>query len=356
MGSPPFFSSHFEQQYALPFLHDDSFSSSLTSSSSQPQGLAYFMVATLPPIMGLHTATISPFFFAFLGTSRNILSVGPTALASIYLPTSLEALGYNTQLSTPPDQEARARAASVLTLWVGIIFVCMSLCRLGGLIKFLSFSVMTGFTSACGLYIGLTQMKHILEVHPPLYHYHYQTFAWLIHHLPEANPATTTMGLLSLSFLILIKITKRRYPPTPERQQQKCFRVWRAFSTSATLLVVVLSSLIAFLLHKQGHSLPMVGNVDAGLSQARWPGWRTEQQLPQQPPQQQQQEAVVEVRLSRMFLEALPLALLGFMESYSVGRKMAEVSREGREGRREGGREGGRDHFFGSHFCHFGRF
>ena len=82
----------------------------------------------------------------------------------------------------------------------------------------------------------------------------------------------------------------------------------------------------------------MVGNVDAGLSQARWPGWRTQEQ-PQQP-QQQQQQQVVEVTLSGMFLEALPLALLGFMESYSVGRKMAEVRRRGR---REGGREGGID-------------
>jgi len=301
------------------------------------------MVATLPPIMGLHTATISPFFFAFLGTSRNILSVGPTALASIYLPTSLEALGYNTQLFTPSAQAARARAASVLTLWVGIIFVCMSLCRLGGLIEFLSNSVMIGFTTACGLYIGLTQMKHILELHPPLYRYHYQTFAWLLHHLPKANPATTTLGLLSLSFLILLKITKRRYPPTPERQQQKCFRVWRAFSTSTTLLAVVISSLIAFFLHKQGNSLPMVGNVDAGLSQARRPGWRTEEQ-PQQPQQQQQQQQMVEVTLSGMFFEALPLALLAFMESYSVGRKMAEVRRRGgRKGGREGGREGGRD-------------
>lgn len=41
-----------------------------------PQGMAYMMLASLPPIIGLHTATIAPFFFAAFGTTRNVLSVG----------------------------------------------------------------------------------------------------------------------------------------------------------------------------------------------------------------------------------------------------------------------------------------
>jgi sulfate permease, SulP family len=47
-----------------------------------PQGMAYAMMASLPPIMGLYTATIAPFFFAFLGTSQQ-LSVGPVALVGV---------------------------------------------------------------------------------------------------------------------------------------------------------------------------------------------------------------------------------------------------------------------------------
>ena len=40
--------------------------------------MAYCMLASLPPIIGLHTATVAPFFFAALGTTRNVLSVGPS--------------------------------------------------------------------------------------------------------------------------------------------------------------------------------------------------------------------------------------------------------------------------------------
>lgn len=273
------------------------------------EGLAYFMIAALPPIVGLHTATIGPFFFALLGTSRNILSVGPTALACIYLPTSLQALGFDTSLKDDESQFLRADAASVLAFWVGIVFLLMSFFRLGGLMNFLSHSVMNGFTSAAGLYIGIAQLKYIFEIHPPQFHYHFQTFWWLLTHVHEAKPITTVLGLSALSFLLTVKILKRKFPATPARMHDWRYRAWKFFSTFSTLTVVVVTSLVAYFLEQHDKGVPVVGDVDAGLSAAKVPHYET-----------------AHLPLSTVIAESLPLAMLAFMESYSVGRKFADAS------------------------------
>ena len=109
-------------------------------------GMAYMMIAGLPPILGLYTAQIAPFFFALLGTSQQ-LSVGPAALCSIYMPTALTALGMDTSLRGAEDLAARAAAASVCAFWVGVLFLLMAFFRLGNLIRFMSHSVMTGSLS-----------------------------------------------------------------------------------------------------------------------------------------------------------------------------------------------------------------
>lgn len=46
-----------------------------------PQSMAYALLANMPPIVGLYTATIAPICYAFLGTS-NHLQIGPASLVS----------------------------------------------------------------------------------------------------------------------------------------------------------------------------------------------------------------------------------------------------------------------------------
>lgn len=166
------------------------------------------MIATLPPVVGLHTATIAPFIYGAMGTSMQ-LSVGPVALASIYLPTSLDALGLNTTDDSPEGQLARAKAASLLTFWVGIIFISMGFLRMGCLFRYLSHSLMVGFTSAAGSYVAINELKHILELHPPNYHYHFSTFIWMIQHIEESNIRTVILGFSCLTILLTFKVSRR---------------------------------------------------------------------------------------------------------------------------------------------------
>ena len=121
-----------------------------------PQGMAYAMIAGLPPIYGLYASTIPLLIYAIFGTSRQ-LAVGPVAMVSLLTAAGIGALaegGTDTYISL----------AITLALFVGLIQFLLGFFRLGFLVNFLSHPVISGFTSAAALIIGLSQLKHLLGV------------------------------------------------------------------------------------------------------------------------------------------------------------------------------------------------
>jgi len=121
-----------------------------------PQGMAYAMIAGLPPIYGLYASTIPLFIYALLGTSRQ-LAVGPVAMVSL-----LTAAGVGTLAKG--GTELYIMLAITLAFMVGMIQFLLGVFRLGFLVNFLSHPVISGFTSAAALIIGLSQLKHLLGV------------------------------------------------------------------------------------------------------------------------------------------------------------------------------------------------
>ncbi len=124
-----------------------------------PQGMAYGLLAGLPPIAGLYAAILPPLIYALLGTARQ-LSVGPVALDSLIVAAGIGALA---QAGT----EQYWVLATTLALMVGAIQLTMGLLRAGFLVNFLSSPVITGFTAAAALIIGVTQLKHIIGIPCP---------------------------------------------------------------------------------------------------------------------------------------------------------------------------------------------
>lgn len=119
-----------------------------------PESLSYMILASLAPVVGLHTAAIPPFAYALLGTSPHT-SVGPISLVSLYLPSVFVALGLKIDDYSAAAHKARQEAGSVVAIYVCCLFGVMSLLRLGGLIRFLSHTVMTGFICASGVYVSI---------------------------------------------------------------------------------------------------------------------------------------------------------------------------------------------------------
>ncbi|NIC05555.1 SulP family inorganic anion transporter [Billgrantia bachuensis] len=119
-----------------------------------PQGVAYALLAGLPPEYGLYTAIVPAILAALFGSSRYMIS-GPTAALSIALFATLR-----------PFAEAGSSEfialALTLTFLAGVFQLLLGLARLGVLVDLVSHSVVTGFTAGAALIIAASQLPYAL--------------------------------------------------------------------------------------------------------------------------------------------------------------------------------------------------
>ncbi|XP_040383396.1 sulfate transporter 4.1, chloroplastic-like [Oryza brachyantha] len=119
-----------------------------------PQGMSYAKLAGLHPIYGLYTGFLPLFVYAIFGSSRQ-LAVGPVALVSLLVSNVLGSI-------VDSSSELYTELAILLAFMVGILECLMGLLRLGWIIRFISHSVISGFTTASAIVIGLSQIKYFL--------------------------------------------------------------------------------------------------------------------------------------------------------------------------------------------------
>ncbi len=160
-----------------------------------PQGMAYALIAGLPIVYGLYAAILPQIIYAFLGSSKR-LSVGPVALDSLIVAAGLGTLNLN--------PESYVQAAITLALLVGGIHILLGVLRLGFLVNFLSKPVISGFTLAAAITIGISQLKHITGT----YTFDLKTeilssrLENLIQHI---HTATFILGISAIVFLLLLR-------------------------------------------------------------------------------------------------------------------------------------------------------
>ncbi|MQY43952.1 STAS domain-containing protein [Epibacterium sp. SM1969] len=121
-----------------------------------PQGVAFAIIAGLPPEYGLFTAMVVTVVAGFWGSSMIMVSGPTTAISAVLFATLSEVASPGTALFTS--------LAITLTLMVGALQFAAGLLRLGGLISFISHSVLTGFTAAAALLIAASQLGGVLGV------------------------------------------------------------------------------------------------------------------------------------------------------------------------------------------------
>ena len=124
-----------------------------------PQGMAYALLAGLPPQYGLYASIVPLLLYGLLGTSRH-LAVGPVAIVSL-----LTAAGVGTLAAEGSGQYLQL--AITLAFLVGIFQTLMGLLRIGFLVNFLSHPVLVGFTSAAAIVIGFSQVRSLLGIAVP---------------------------------------------------------------------------------------------------------------------------------------------------------------------------------------------
>lgn len=245
-----------------------------------PQGMAYAMLAGLPPIVGLYASTLPLIVYALFGSSRQ-LAVGPVAMVSL-----LVAAGVGT-LAAPGSGEYVGYAI-LLALLVGVMQVAMGLGRLGFLVNFLSHPVISGFTSAAALIIGLSQLKHLLGVSLGSSEAVHEVLIEAARRIDETNLVTLAIGAGSIVALVLLQKWKKTFP--------------------RALAVVAVSSLVVWGLGLDRMGVAIVGGVPAGLPAPSFPPLDA---------------SAIEALLPT----AIVIALVGFMESISVAKAFARRHR-----------------------------
>jgi len=178
--------------YAGTTLASDLLAAVIVTIMLIPQSLAYALLAGLPPEMGLYASILPLVAYALFGTSRT-LSVGPVAVASLM---TAAAVGKIAQAGTADY----ASAAVAMALMSGLMLAAMGLLRFGALSNLLSHPVVSGFITASGIIIAMSQLRHILGVHA-----HGETLLDLGHslllHLADFNTVTLGTGIAALLFL-----------------------------------------------------------------------------------------------------------------------------------------------------------
>ena len=168
-----------------------------------PQGMAYSMLAGLPPIYGLYAVTIPLIVYALLGTSRQ-LAVGPVAMVSLLIASGVGKLA-------EAGSDQYINYAILLAFLVGMIQLLMGVLRLGFLVNFLAHPVIAGFTSAAAIIIGLSQFKHLLGIKVSGEKFT-EIFSQIIQQIGQTHFLTFAIGLVAILILLAVKKIHKLIP------------------------------------------------------------------------------------------------------------------------------------------------
>ena len=250
-----------------------------------PQGMAYAMIAGLPPVFGLYAALIPQVIYVIMGTSKQ-LAVGPVAMDSLLVASGLGALSLS-------GIEEYVTMAIFLSLFVGIIQFILGFLKFGFVVNFLSKPVISGFTSGAALIIGMSQLKHLFGIEIASNNNPYQLLFNVFQHLKELNFWTLGIGVFSILMILWIKkINQKQHLKIP-----------------VALIVVVLGIGIMYLFDLQSFGVKILGNIPIGLPSFELPVINTS-------------------KLSELTPIAMTLALVGFMEAISISKAIEDKSED----------------------------
>ncbi|NJL80855.1 MAG: hypothetical protein HC917_22360 [Richelia sp. SM2_1_7] len=263
-----------------------------------PQAMAYALLAGLPPQVGLYASILPPIIYVLFGTSR-ALAVGPVAMVSLLVATGVG------QLAQPNTPQYLIYAV-VLAFLVGILQTFMGLVRLGFLVNFLSHAVISGFTSAAALIIGLSQLKHLLGVNFPSTESTYELLQAIIQNLSQTNLVSLGIGLSSIALLLCFNKPLDNYL----KSRQLAPSLITPITRSGSLLVVLASTLLVWILKlEQTADIKIVGEIPAGLPAVTLPNF--------------------DLTIWQQLLPiALTISFVGFMESIAIAKSLASKRRQ----------------------------
>lgn len=246
-----------------------------------PQGVAFAVIAGLPPQYGLYTAMITPIVAALFGSSYHLVS-GPTTAISIVVFTSVS------HHATPGSPEFISLALT-MTFLAGFYQLSFGIARLGALVNFVSHTVVVAFTAGAAILIITSQLKHILGMEFPKGESFLSTWGHTITHIGQTNLYLFAIALVSILSAVLIR---KKFPKAPH-----------------LLVGLIVGSLTAIFLKRFTGSIAFLGEIPAQLPPPSSPIFSL-------------------ATLKDLAPDAFAIALLGLIEAVSISRAVATKSNQ----------------------------
>ncbi len=246
-----------------------------------PQSMAYAQLAGLPPEAGLYAAFLVPIVAALFGSSRQLQN-GPVAIISLMTAAALIPLNLS--------MEQYIAYAAMLAIFAGLMQLILGFLRLGVLVDFLSHPVVIGFTNAAAVVISSLQIGKLLGIETQTGGHLYETLWQLLLDIPDKTHIPTLfMGLSSLAMLLLLKKFTPKLP--------------------GILITVVISILASWLIGYNEMGGKIVAEIESGLPSFIIPSIDTS-------------------HIPALLLPALMIALLSFVEAFSIAKAVASRTRQ----------------------------
>lgn len=249
-----------------------------------PQGMAYAMLAGLPPVMGIYASILPMIIYAFTGSSTT-LSIGPVAIISMMVFSALQPL-------FAVGSTAYIEAACLLAIMVGIISLILGLFRFGFLIQLISHPVIKSFIIASALLIALGQFKFLLDI--PLQTNNIPEFIGsLVNNFHHISFLSVGVSLAAISILVFL--------PKWVRSD--------FLNKTIPLLLVLSSIIVVYAFNLDQHGLKTVGIIPTGLPSFHFPTWNFD-------------------LVQKLLPSAFMIAMISFVESLAIAQATALQKRD----------------------------
>lgn len=242
-----------------------------------PQGMAYAMIAGLPPVYGLYAALVPILIYAILGTSRQ-LAVGPVAMDSLFVAATVSVMAI-------PGSPHYIELAIALALMMGAAQLLFGLIRLGFLVNFLSKPVIVGFTSAAALVILFNQVGNLLRINLIQTNQLHILLSDFFEKISTVHFYTLIFAISGIAFILILKKIQKKIP--------------------AGLVLVFLATLITYFFQLDQSGIQIVKEVPAGFPEAAVPSFSWQE-------------------FKALLPAAIALALIAFMEAFTVSKTIEE--------------------------------
>ncbi|WP_158211585.1 SulP family inorganic anion transporter [Alkalihalobacterium alkalinitrilicum] len=245
-----------------------------------PQAIAYAILAGVPPVVGLYSATIPVLIYLLFGTSPH-LSVGPVAIVSLLIFSGVSSIAV-------PGTDEYFSLVITVTLFVGLLQVFSSIFHFGKLIEWIPYSVIKGFTSACAILIAFSQLENLIGFSlghsTSIVHTVYALFT----NINNIHIATFLIGLISILLILTLNSVDKKLP-TP-------------------LFVVVICTASVSFFQLDHFGVPIIGQLPQGFPTFTVPVFTGE-------------------ILKAILPTVIIIAFIGYIESIAVAKVIAKKER-----------------------------